>query len=59
MKITYTLEYNTTNKLWVVWKNIKKEHSFNFYPIYEGNKQECEIKLKEMQNGKDSKTKVY
>lgn len=54
MKINYTIEYNTTNKLWIVWKNIEKEYSFNFYPIYEGNKQECKIKLKEMQNGKNS-----
>lgn len=31
----YTLEYNPTTKTWCVFKNIIKEHSFNFYVIYE------------------------
>lgn len=59
MKINYTLEYNPTNKLWVVWKNIEKEHSYNFYKVYEGSKKECQIKLKEVQDGKTGKTKVH
>lgn len=49
-KINYTLEYNSTNKTWVVWKNIESDHSFNFYSIFESkDKKEC-IKYMEENN---------
>ena len=34
----YTLEYNPTTKTWCVFKNIIKEHGFNFYAIYEDSR---------------------
>lgn len=58
-KIKYTVEYNKTNKTWVLWKNIESYHSYNFYPIYEcNNRNECRLKLMEVKHGKISKTKV-
>jgi len=59
MKINYTLEYNSTNKTWVVWKNLESEHSYNFYKVYEGSKKECQERLKEIKNGEASKTKIH
>ena len=49
-KITYSLEYNSINKKWVVFKNIETKQGFNFYGIYEDvNKKNCINKLKEVQ----------
>lgn len=51
MKITYTIEYNKYNKEWVIWKNIEKEQSIGFKPIFKGTKKECKKKLEELKNG--------
>lgn len=47
----YTLEYNKTRGLWVIWKNIEKEGSLNFYSVFEGSKNECKEVLNKI-NGK-------
>ena len=59
--ITYQVQYNQTNKTWNVYKYIETEHSFNFYSIFKGTKQECIKKKEEVekQNGKVSKAKVH
>ena len=51
MKITYTIEYNKYNKEWVIWKNIEKEQSIGFKPVFKGTKKECKKKLEELKNG--------
>lgn len=51
-KINYSIEYNTTTKTWVVWKNIESDYSFNFYSVFESaSKKECQNKLSEINKG--------
>jgi len=50
MKIFYTIEYNNIRGLWVVYKNIEGDYSFNFFGMYEGTKKECENELKRIIN---------
>lgn len=59
--IKYQVQYNQTNKTWNVYKYIETEHSFNFYSIFKGTKQECLDKKAEVEkaNGKNSKAKVH
>ena len=51
-KINYSIEYNSTTKIWVVWKNIENDYSFNSYSVFEStDKKECKNKLNEINKG--------
>jgi hypothetical protein len=41
LKIYYTLEYNKSRGVWTIFKNVEREHSFNFIGIYKGTRKEC------------------
>lgn len=56
MEIYYTIEYNSKNKTWIVFKNTEGLRSFNFCGIYKGTKKECKEYLKE-NNLKESKVR--
>ena len=40
MKVYYTLEHRFGG-LWVIFKNIEKDHSINFTGVFRGSKKEC------------------
>ena len=46
MKIYYTLELKERG-VWVVFKNIEKEFSFNFSGVFKGTKKECQEWMEE------------
>lgn len=48
MSVYYTLKYNKIRGLWVIFKNIESERSFNFYKVFEGTKSECKEELKRL-----------
>ena len=41
MKVYYTLEHIICRGVWIIFKNVEREHSFNFVGIFKGTKQEC------------------
>lgn len=54
-EITYTIEYNSNTKTWVLWKNITTDYGCNIIAVYESReKKECKNKLKELKDGKNS-----
>ena len=48
-KIYYSIEFNTSNKMWCLFKNIEGEQSYNFYQIVESDRKiDCIQKLEEI-----------
>ena len=41
MKVYYTLEHIKNRGVWVIFKNVEREHSMNFMGIFRGTKTEC------------------
>lgn len=41
MKVYFTLEYIRSRGVWVIFKNVEREHSMNFMGLHSGSKKEC------------------
>ena len=53
MNIYYSLEYKSKG-LWLIWKNIEGNNSFNCICVFEGTKEDCKGELK-----KYAKRRIY
>ena len=48
-EITYTIEYNSNTKTWVLWKNITTDYVFNSINVFESKeKSECKKELEKI-----------
>ncbi len=47
LKVYYTLEYNKSRGVWTIFKNVEREHSFNFTGIFHGTRKECLEKVEQ------------
>lgn len=48
-KITYTIDYNHTNKMWCLFKRVESDFGYAFRGIFESpDKKDCQNKLLEV-----------
>ena len=48
--VKYTIEKHKQMNCYILWKNVKRDHSYGCRGIFQGTRKECKEKLKEIES---------